>query len=119
MISLIARVLLAVSLAALVSSADAQRRPSAAPLETARISLPLQRAAAVTPAAPAAVLRAPLKSLLVDLPFADVGFPDGFRLSNLGGRREVYIPVPQGIELNPAEPVHLITVRGVGYRFKP
>ena len=23
------------------------------------------------------------------------------------------------IELNPAEPVHLITVRGVGYRFKP
>jgi len=102
-ISLIARVLLAVSLAALVSSADAQRRPSAAPLETARISLPLQRAAAVTPAAPAAVLRAPLKSLLVDLPFADVGFPDGFRLSNLGGRREVYIPVPQGIELNPAE----------------
>ncbi len=23
------------------------------------------------------------------------------------------------IEVNPAEPIHLITVRGVGYRFKP
>jgi len=43
------------------------------------------------------------KSLLVGVPFADVGFPNGFRLSNLGGRREVYIPVPQGVELNLAE----------------
>ena len=37
------------------------------------------------------------------MPFADVGFPNGFRLSNLGGRREVYIPVPQGIELGVAD----------------
>jgi hypothetical protein len=34
---------------------------------------------------------------------ADVGYSNGFRLSNLGGRRDVYIPVPQGIELNLAE----------------
>jgi hypothetical protein len=41
--------------------------------------------------------------LLVGVPFADTGFPDGFRLSNLGGRREIYIPVPQGVELSLAE----------------
>jgi hypothetical protein len=43
------------------------------------------------------------KSLLVGVPFADAGFPDGFRLSNLGGRRELYVPVPQGVELSLAE----------------
>jgi hypothetical protein len=42
-------------------------------------------------------------SLLVGVPFANSGFPDGFRLSNLGGRREVYIPVPRGVELSLAE----------------
>jgi hypothetical protein len=46
---------------------------------------------------------APQRSLLVGVPFTDVGFPDGFRFSNLGGRREVYIAVPQGVALNLAE----------------
>jgi hypothetical protein len=50
-------------------------------------------------AAPQAVPEAPRKLLLVGVPFADIGFPNGFRLTNLGGRREVYVPVPQGIEL--------------------
>jgi len=40
---------------------------------------------------------------VVGVLLADVGYSNGFRLSNLGGRREVYIPVPQGIELNLAE----------------
>jgi hypothetical protein len=40
---------------------------------------------------------------VVGVLLADVGYANGFRLSNLGGRREVYIPVPQGIELNLAE----------------
>lgn len=50
-----------------------------------------------------AVVEAFPKSLLVDVPFADAGFPDGFRLSNLGGRRELYTPVPQGAEISLAE----------------
>jgi hypothetical protein len=30
---------------------------------------------------------------------ADVGYSNGFRLSNLGGRREIYIPLPQGVDI--------------------
>ncbi|MGP9810393.1 hypothetical protein ACTZWT_02655 [Rhodopseudomonas sp. NSM] len=41
-----------------------------------------------------------LKSISVGVLFANVGYPNGFRFSNLGGRREIYIPVPQGIELS-------------------
>jgi hypothetical protein len=48
-------------------------------------------------------LRAPHPLLTVGVPLADVGYADGFRLSNLGGRREIYIPVPEGVELNLAE----------------
>lgn len=51
----------------------------------------------------AAIVDAPFKSLRVGVPIADAGFPEGFRLSNLGGRRELYIRVPQGVELNLAE----------------
>jgi hypothetical protein len=99
------RLLLAASLTALVSSAQAQqRRAFATPLEPVRLAPQVQRTAVVAPVAPqGALAETPPKSLLVGVPFADVGFPDGFRLSNLGGRREVYIPVPQGIELDLAE----------------
>jgi len=97
--SLIARVYLVTALVALAPSAQAQQRgPLAGPFESGRISTQVQRAAAIT-GAPQAVPGAPRKSLLVGVPFADIGFPDGFRLTNLGGRREVYIPVPQGIDL--------------------
>jgi hypothetical protein len=100
----IARVLLAASLVPLSSFAHAQqRRPSGGPVEPARISQEIQRTAVVAPVRPSAAPGAPLKSLTVGVPLANVGLPDGFRLSNLGGRREVYIPVPQGIELNLAQ----------------
>jgi hypothetical protein len=103
-ISFIARVLLAASLVPLSSFAHAQqRRPSGGPVEPARISQEIQRTAVVAPVRPSAAPGAPLKSLTVGVPLANVGLPDGFRLSNLGGRREVYIPVPQGIELNLAQ----------------
>ncbi len=97
---LIMRVLFAAFLIALTSSAHAQqRKPLNAPFEPAIISPQLQRAAVVTAAPQVAVPPAAAKSLLVGVPFARVGFPSGFRLSNLGGRREVYVPVPQGIAL--------------------
>jgi hypothetical protein len=100
-ISLIARVSLAALLVALASPAEAQqRRLLTAPFEPAKISPQVQRAAVVTAAPQGAVSAALPKSLLVGVPFANVGFPGGFRLSNLGGRREVYVPVPQGIDLN-------------------
>jgi cellulose synthase operon protein B len=100
-ISLIIRALLAASLVVLTASVDAQqRRPLGAPFESGRISPPPQRAAVILPTPQSTLSQPPIKTLLVGVPFADVGFPDGFRLSNLGGRREVYVPVPQGIELN-------------------
>jgi hypothetical protein len=102
--SLSARFLLAASLTALASPAHAeQRRALAVPFEPARLAPQIQRAAVIAPAPQGAITEAPRRSLLVGVPFADVGFPDGFRFSNLGGRREVYIPVPQGVELNLAE----------------
>jgi hypothetical protein len=100
----IARVFLVVSLLALAPSAQAQQRGlPAVPFEPGRISTQTQRAAVITAAPQGAVPEAPRKSLLVGVPFAEVGLPNGFRLSNLGGRREVYIPVPQGIELGLAD----------------
>jgi cellulose synthase operon protein B len=99
-ISLIVRVSLAASLIALTSSVEAQQRRPLAPFEPAMISPQIQRAAVVTAAPQSAAPPAAVKSLLVGVPFAGAGFPAGFRLSNLGGRREVYIPMPQGIELN-------------------
>ena len=104
MISLIARVLLTAFLAALTSSAYAQqRRLLAAPFESVRSSPQDQRIAVAAPIVQSVVPAPPLKSLLVGVPLADLGQPNGFRLANLGGRREIYIPVPQGIELNVAQ----------------
>src|SRR4030081_3458137 len=77
-----------------------QRRPFVAPVESVSTPAHIQRTAAMIPGA---VSQASLKSLLVGVPFADAGFPNGFRLSNLGGRREVYVSVPQGVNLRLAE----------------
>jgi hypothetical protein len=40
--------------------------------------------------------RAP--DLFAAVSLADIGFTDGFRFGNLGGRREVFVPLPQGSE---------------------
>jgi hypothetical protein len=95
------RVLLAASLVAFAStSLKAEQRKELIWPPREQIRIPVLRTAVTLPGPPGATLEAPLKSLLVGVPLADVGFPNGFRLSNLGGRREVYIPVPQGIELS-------------------
>ena len=110
MISLSGRVLLAASLALpLISAAHAQQRfvpyppLRAEPVLAAPGGKSSSRAAAIVPDAKSAPPDAQQKTLLVDVLFADVGFSNGFRFSNLGGRREIYIPVPQGIELSLAE----------------
>jgi hypothetical protein len=103
-ISFFARALFAASLVAFGSFVHGQqRRPLGGPVEPAHISQEIQRTAVVTPIRPSAAPEALSKSLTVGVPLANVGLPNGFRLSNLGGRREVYIPVPQGIELNLAQ----------------
>ena len=62
-----------------------------------------QETAAITPDPRNVTADVPIKSLLVDAALGDVGYANGFRLSNLGGRREVYIPIPQGVELSLAD----------------
>jgi hypothetical protein len=43
------------------------------------------------------------KTLTVGVHFSDIGYSNGFRLSNLGARREIYVPVPQSAELKLAD----------------
>ena len=103
--SYFSRVVLAVFIAAQVSSVHAQqqRRAQIASPEPVRYTAPSLGAPVITTLPQGAGAEAPARSLLVGVAFADAGFPDGFRLSNLGGRRELYIPVPQGVELGLAE----------------
>ncbi len=108
MVSLRTRLLLASSLAVLTSSAYAQPlQPLSIRGEPPRVLPQVRRpppaTAAITPDIRVAAPEISQKSLVVGVLLADVGYSNGFRLSNLGGRREVYIPVPQGIELNLAE----------------
>ena len=41
--------------------------------------------------------------LLTTVIFADIGFANGLRFSNLGGRREVFVPFPKGTSLSATE----------------
>ena len=41
--------------------------------------------------------------LLASISLADIGFSNGFRFSNLGGRREIFVPLPQGPDLTASE----------------
>jgi hypothetical protein len=100
--------LLASSLTLLTSTAYAQPQQAVSIRGEPLRALPQVRrappaTAAIAPDPRVAVPEVSLKSLVVGVMLADVGYSNGFRLSNLGGRRDVYIPVPQGIELNLAE----------------
>jgi len=46
--------------------------------------------------------------LVAVITLADIGFIDGFRFANLGGRREVFVPLPQGKEVTSSELVLVI-----------
>ena len=71
---------------------------------TAALAQRVQRAAAVvTPAAlPAEAPKAP-GGLVASVTLADVGFVSGFRFSNLGGRQELFLPLPAGADLTASE----------------
>jgi hypothetical protein len=42
-------------------------------------------------------------AVLSAITLADVGYTDGFRLANLGGRRELFVPLPQGADITARE----------------
>jgi hypothetical protein len=91
--------LLTVSFTAMLA-ASAHSQPEK--LLLARAEPAKTHSAAIVPPVAAPVETKP-KSLVVAVMLADVGYSDGFRLSNLGGRREIFIPVPQGIDLTLAQ----------------
>jgi len=49
-----------------------------------------------------------LANLVAAVTLADIGFVNGFRFANLGGRREVFVPLPQGREVTSSELVLVI-----------
>jgi hypothetical protein len=68
-----------------------------------------------TPAAPPVMVRAVPPSaparpngLFAAVTLADIGFVNGFRFANLGGRREVFVPVPQNGDVTARELVLVI-----------
>lgn len=67
-----------------------------------------QRAAAVIGPAPLAAepARPAPGSLIASVTLADAGFASGFRFSNLGGRQELFLPLPPGVDLSASE-MHL------------
>ena len=86
-----ARVLLAATLVCALAPAAAQ------PQKSER-----QRSASIAVPAPSPE-PAPPSTLLSTVTFADIGLVAGFRFSNLGGRREIFLPLPQGAALTASE----------------
>jgi hypothetical protein len=87
------RILLVACLAmALSSSADAQTRSA-----VHRPAPPARAKAAPVPAPAAQAVPEPARpgGLLSTVSLADIGFLTGLRFANLGGRRDVFVPLPQ------------------------
>lgn len=102
--SLHVRTLLAAScLAVITVSAHAQ----------AQIKKPTPRPDAQRPVDPITTTATPERSaltavpagqiVLTEVPLAAAGYPDGFRFSNLSGHKDIYFPVPQGIDVTLTE----------------
>jgi hypothetical protein len=88
------RLLMAGSAGLLIATALAATAPA----------LERQRAAAIaTPAALQVEAPKPSGNLVTQVSFADIGFASGLRFSNLGGRREIFLPLPQGADLSAGE----------------
>src|SRR4051812_33309283 len=64
---------------------------------------PRRAAAIVPPAALQVEAPKPSGSLVASITLADFGFVSGFRLSKLGGREEIFLPLPPGAELTASE----------------
>jgi hypothetical protein len=78
-------------------------RPKAAPLPPVRAAMPAAVSAPTRAGAPEALPPAaapPQTEIAVaTITLADIGFRNGIRLANLSGRRDVFVPLPQGAGL--------------------
>lgn len=61
-----------------------------------RVPLPLPPPVVARPAVQVPPAPTGASDLFATVSLADIGFSDGFRFANLGGRREVFVPLPQG-----------------------
>lgn len=78
------------------------RRPLQIPRPTAQVQAASQATPAVAPATPAQP--APQSKMMVTtVSLADIGFKNGIRFANLGGRREIFVPLPLGADLSATE----------------
>lgn len=57
---------------------------------------------APSPAAPQPAAPQPA-TLISAITLADIGFGNGIRFANLGGRREIFVPLPQGVDIAASE----------------
>src|SRR5579862_3846779 len=89
-----ALVVLSVLLTSVSLQGWAQTRPPIPPRP------PLLQSAAATP-----MVVAPVRNdrLLSAVTLADIGFVNGFRFANLGGRREIFVPLPQSGDVAASE----------------
>lgn len=84
-----------------------------APLAAAAHAQKVVRVAAPAPAGNAAPIKFPEvgqapvaakpTAIISMISLADVGFGSGFRFANLGGRREIFVPLPQGADIAATE----------------
>jgi len=65
----------------------APRPVAAVPAVTSPVPTPALAPAAATP---------PPRGFIADVSLADIGFVNGLRFSNLGGRSDIFVPVPEG-----------------------
>jgi hypothetical protein len=100
------RVLAALSLLAVsASGASAQKlaRPHAIypppPAQQFRPPQPMAQAQS----APQEMITPRSNLMVTTVSLADIGFKNGIRFANLGGRREIFVPMPQGADLSATE----------------
>jgi len=85
----------------LKQSAAPQPMAQALPVQQAAPAQPTVTPAATTVAAPAPPPQSNLMVTTVSL--ADIGFKNGIRFANLGGQRQIFVPLPQGADLSATE----------------
>jgi len=74
----------------------------------APIPVPPRAPTPVPDSAPSTAARPRSGTIVSTLTFADLGFGNGFRFANLGGRREIFVQVPQGLAINSSELVLML-----------
>src|SRR3984885_3126425 len=62
----------------------------------ARAPQPVVVSSKVTALAPAAAAAPQSSGLIADVTLGDIGFTNGLRFSNLGGRHDIFVPLPEG-----------------------